>query len=137
VGHGTNRNHISVNGDRWEFVPSIPLTSSVVENGGPKMPGPERTKALFRCLFAYSNGGPVDVFDLEEIYELGEKILVATAAGGNPLKVAVVGDTSALDFDATEWPELLAAAYDMFVDNGNVARKPIEWVRWEQQSSDE
>lgn len=93
------------------------------------MPGPEQTKALFRCLFAFSNGRPVDVFDLEEISELGEKILVATATNGTPLKVAVVGDTSALDFDATEWPELLAAAYDMFVINGKAAGDHIEWVR--------
>ena len=95
------------------------------------MRGPGQSKALFRCLFAYSNGGPVDVFDFEEIDELGEKTLVATATSGNPLKVAVIGDTSALDFDATESPELMAAAYDMFVSNRKVASKHIEWVRLE------
>ena len=93
------------------------------------MSGHGQTKALFRCLFAYSNGGPVDVFDFEEIDEMGERTLVATATGGNTLKVAVIGDTSALDFDATESPELLAAAYDMFVNNRKVASKHIEWMR--------
>lgn len=95
------------------------------------MPGPEQSKVLFRCLFAYSNGDPVDVFDLEETRELGKRILVATAAGGSSLKVAVVAHTSGLDFDATESPELLAAAYDMFVNNRKGARERIEWVRLE------
>ncbi len=93
------------------------------------MPDSEQTKALFRYLFAYSNGHPVAVFDLEQNSELGDRILEATANSGATLKVAVVGDTSALDFDATEWPELLAAAYEMFVNDGKVASNHIEWVR--------
>jgi hypothetical protein len=93
------------------------------------MPGPDQTKALFRYLFAYSNGHPVAVFDLEENFEEGDRILEATADSGATLKVAVVGDTSALDFDATEWPELLAAAYEMFVNDGKLASDRIEWVR--------
>jgi len=100
------------------------------------MLAPGQTKALFRCLFAYSNGGPVDVFDLEEISELGKKILVATGTSETPVKVAVIGDTSAFDFDAAESPELLAAAYDMFVNNRKVASKHIEWVRLGTQARD-
>ena len=92
------------------------------------MPGPEQTKVLFRCLFAYSDGIPVAVFDLEENCELGDRTLEATGNSGATLKVAVVGDTSALGFDATEWPELLAAAYEMFVNDGKVASDRIEWV---------
>ncbi len=39
------------------------------------MPDPKQTKVLFRCLFAYSNGDPVAVFDVEEDRLHGNKSL--------------------------------------------------------------
>lgn len=86
------------------------------------------TKALFRCLFPYLNGVPVAVFDLGENCESGDRALEATVCASVSLKVAVVRDTSALGSDAAEWPELLAAAYEMFVNDGKVASDRIEWV---------
>jgi hypothetical protein len=67
-------------------------------------------KALFRCLLAYSDGHPVAVFDVEENRLHGDEALTAIAKGEAALKVAVVRGLSGSDFDATEWPELLAAA---------------------------
>lgn len=86
-------------------------------------------KALFRCLLAYSDGHPVDVFELEENRLQGAEALTAIANSEAALRVAVVRGLSGSDFDATEWPELLAAAYEMFMMDRELSGDQIEWVK--------
>ena len=73
---------------------------------------------------------PSTVFDVEEDRARGGWRLRATANRAT-LKVAVIGDVFALDFDATECPELLAAAYEMFLSEGGMSSDHIEWIRLE------
>jgi hypothetical protein len=86
-------------------------------------------KALFRCLLAYSDGHPVPVFDMDEDRLHGDETLTAIANSEAALKVAVVRGLSGSDFDAAEWPELLAAAYELFITDRELSSNQIEWVR--------
>ena len=88
-------------------------------------------KALFHCLFAYSGGQPVAVFEVDENHPQRNEPLTANANGEAALKVAVVKGFSGPEFDATECPELLAAAYEMFVNDGKPSSDRIEWVKLE------
>jgi len=85
------------------------------------MPDPEQTKVLFRFQFAYSNGEPVEVFDVD-----GEH---ASANPGIAPKVAVAGDVSHSDFDEIEWPEMLATAHDLFVFDPEAGDELLQWVK--------
>jgi hypothetical protein len=82
-------------------------------------------------VFAYSDGQPVAVFDVEEAHPLRDRTLRASASTGVSMKVAVVRGDCELDFDETEWPELLATAYEMFVDDPEVANDCFQWVKLE------
>jgi len=86
-------------------------------------------KALFRCLLAYSDGHPVAVFEVEENLLYNDEALTAIANSEAALKVAVVRGLSGSDFDATEWPELLATAYEMFITDRELSGSQIEWVK--------
>jgi hypothetical protein len=80
-----------------------------------------KTKALFRCVFAYSNGEPVTVFDVDGRQAFANKNIA--------LKVAVSGDVTDEDFEGTEWTEQLSAAYDLFIVDPEAAEKLVQWVR--------
>lgn len=87
------------------------------------MPDPNPTKALFRCLFAYSNGKSVKIFEVDGEY--------AAANDGAALKVAVTGEPleDLEDLEEFEWMERLASAYDLFVDNPEVDEERLQWVK--------
>jgi len=87
------------------------------------MRDPKPTKALFRCLFAYSNGKPVEIFDVDGNY--------AIPNCGLALKVAVTGDASENfeDLEDFQWTERLAAAYDLFVVDPGMGEKRLRWVK--------
>jgi len=90
---------------------------------------PRPTKALFRCVFAYSGGQPVEVFDVQDNHLQWDETLMASANSASTLKVAVAGDISEPDFDSIEWAEMLATAYEMFVDDPGAANDNFQWVR--------
>jgi hypothetical protein len=92
---------------------------------------PKPTKALFRCMFAYSDGQPVEVFDVQDTHLQWDETLMASANSAVTLKVAVAGDVSQPDSHSTEWAEMLATAYEMFVDDPEVANDYFQWVRLE------
>jgi hypothetical protein len=92
------------------------------------MPDPERTKVLFRCLFAYSGGQPVPVFEADAEYAQYDETFTANATSEAALKVAVVRRLSGPEVDATDCPKALAAAYEMFINDGDVSGDRIEWV---------
>jgi len=91
---------------------------------------PKETKALFRCLFAYSNGQPVAAFDVEENDPKCDETMTARANNAVTVKVAVAGDVSEPDFDSAEWSDMLATAHEMFVDDPEAANY-FQWVRLE------
>ena len=92
------------------------------------MPEPIQNKALFRCIFAFSGGRPAEVLDVEEDW-LRPGTLAATANTGVVLKVAVARNNFGLDFDADEWPECLAVAYEEFVNNPEMSVEDFDWIK--------
>lgn len=92
---------------------------------------PKQTKALFRCVFAYSDGQPVEVFDVQENHLEWDETLTASVNTAVTLKVAVAGEVLEPDFDSSEWAEMLATAYEMFVDDPGAANDHFQWVRLE------
>ena len=84
------------------------------------MPELKQTKALFRCLFAYSNGQPVKIFDVD-----GN---CASLNRGIALTVAVAG-AEFDEFEVSEWMERLASAYDLFVDDPEASAEQLRWVK--------
>jgi hypothetical protein len=84
------------------------------------------SKALFRCLFAYSNGRPVATLEIRE----GQ-----ATASECALRVAIAADDSETfddlddpDWDDSEWRERLASAYDLFVDDPWLGEQRMRWV---------
>ncbi len=91
----------------------------------------KQSKVLFRCLFAYSNGQPVAVFDIEENHVQCGETVTGRANGDVTLKVAVAGVVSESDFGSAEGQEMLATAYEMFVEDPELASDCFQWVRLE------
>lgn len=81
-----------------------------------------QTKALFRCVFAYSNGRPVKALDIRRDEEFGE--LRAIENGGMHLEVAVARCSI-----GTEEP--ISRAYESFVNNGELDDRAFDWERVE------
>lgn len=80
-------------------------------------------------MFAYSDGQPVEVFDVQDNHPQWDETLMASANSAVTLKVAVAGDIPEPDFYSTEWAEMLAAAYEMFVDDPAAANDQFQWVK--------
>ena len=90
-----------------------------------------QTKALFRCVLAYSDGRLVRAFDLEADLACHDRCVKAIAHEGTTLTVAVA--RSAGDpYCGTPKPESFAAAYEMFINEGDLFDDNIEWVRLNQ-----
>jgi len=92
------------------------------------MSGHVQTKALFRCLWAYSNGRAVVSYELEEYGLRGNKKVCANRDAEVTLKVAVIRGSSLANDDPSGRPELLGEAYERFVDDGEESAN-IEWVK--------
>ncbi len=90
----------------------------------------KQTKALFRCLLAYSDGRLVRTFDLEADLARRDKGLKAVAHDGTAMTVAVAksAENSCDDPSDAPKPESFAAAYEMFINDGELCANDIEWV---------
>jgi len=86
------------------------------------------TKALFRCLWAYSNGRPVVSYELEEYGLRANKKVCAIRDTEVTLRVAVIRGSSLSNDDASDRPELLGEAYERYIDDGEESAN-IEWVK--------
>ena len=91
------------------------------------MPDQKQTKALFRCLLAYSDGRLVRAFDLEEDLPRHGRGVRAIAHEGAALTVAIARSAGDPYSDAPK-PELLAAAYEMFINDGDLSAGEVDWV---------
>jgi len=85
------------------------------------MPNEKRTKALFRCIWAYSNGQPAVSYELKQDDLYGDDAICAIRDAELALKVAVVRSRSSRGFDT------LAVAYERFLADGEES-DDIEWV---------
>ena len=95
----------------------------------------KQTKALFRCVLAYSDGRLVRTFDLEADLAHHDNGLKATAHDGTAMTVAVaksVENPYDDPYSETLKPESFAAAYEMFINDGDLCADDIEWVRLNQ-----
>jgi hypothetical protein len=99
------------------------------------MSNKKQTKALFRCVLAYSDGRLVRTFDLEEDLARHDRSLKAIAHDGTAMTVAIAKSAENpyddLYSDAPK-PESFAAAYEMFINDGDLCADDIEWVRLNQ-----
>ena len=91
----------------------------------------KQTKALFRYVLAYSGGRQVPVFHLEQDLMRDDLGVKAIAISGAALTVAVVKSADNPYSDVPK-PELLAAAYEIFINDGDLDSDEIEWVRLNQ-----
>lgn len=91
------------------------------------MAEPIQNKALFRFVFAFSGGRPVEVFDVHEDW-LRPATLTATANAGAGLRVAVARNNFGQDLDDDAWPESVSAAYEEFVNDPEMSDEHFEWI---------
>lgn len=89
---------------------------------------PKRSKVLFSCLFAYSGGQPVTVFNVEQNDMQYDEACTASASPEAAVKMAVARGLAGQDSDMTKRPELLAAAYEMFITDRERFKRQIEWL---------
>jgi hypothetical protein len=89
----------------------------------------EPSKALFRCLLAFSNGRPVASFEVNEDQPPGT--LCATRNSEVAVKVAYVRASCSAYFEPCECPGSLTEAYEIFVRDGKESGV-LEWARLEE-----
>jgi len=89
----------------------------------------ECNKALFRCLLVFSNGRPVDSFEVKD--DQGPESFRATRNSEVAVKVAFVRQRSSPYFEPCECPRSLSAAYEIFVSNG-AKSSTLEWATLEE-----
>jgi len=92
------------------------------------MTSKRETKAVFRWLLAYSDGHRVSTFAVERDLMYPGIAATAVANDGSALTVALARSAGQPHSGADD-SESLAAAYEIFLHDGDLCGDEIEWVR--------
>src|SRR2546430_2243272 len=85
-------------------------------------------RGLMLALKAYAEGHPVVVFSTEGALLHGEETCRAIVDAGVTLDATAVEDIPKVEFEATDWPEMLEAARRMFMEGASLDPEYEAWV---------
>ena len=93
------------------------------------MPNPEHERKLFLALQAYAEGYPVLIFSDEGVLLHGEETCRAIVDTGVSIDAKDVEDIPKVEFEATDWPDMLEAARRMFMEGASLDPEYEAWVK--------
>jgi hypothetical protein len=69
------------------------------------------------------------VFSTEDKLLHGDDTLKAIVDTGAPIEVTAIRDIPQVEFEATDWPEILEAARQMFMKGARLDDDYVAWVK--------
>jgi hypothetical protein len=86
-------------------------------------------KALFAALLAYIEGMPVVVFAPNKAILHGEETLKGIIAANVPISCFTVTGIIPELFNASDWPDMLESAYQVFIRGGTFGDSFVQFVK--------